>query len=153
MQNGEIPETKATTALADRFERILFDSADPLKELGLRRGRGEKIRKSADERWKLDARYVNFIIEKLKTTSNQRGALTRAIDEAAEHFNKSRRQIETIWGRHAATHRMLKDAKESSDLWEKYLTKDELEAMKDRPATEADSLALQRQRANLPKSK
>lgn len=144
-----IPLTEVTYELATSFERIIFDEADPLQALRLKRRKGERKPISSAKMEERDAPVCAFIWSQLERENHKRGALTRALDDAETKFNKSRRQIESIWSRNKGMYEFIWYAKKMSELRHMYLTAEEWERMKDCPATHIDRIVLKRhKRAN-----
>lgn len=153
LSDGKIPLADVTLQLANAFESIVFDSADPLLALQLKRRRGERKPESSAELSEREGPVCAFIWQKLEADDHRRGALTRALDAAEDlgfrgrtGSKLKRRQIESIWARNRDLYQAHRYARRMQELWDRYITPAEFERMKDGPATEIDRLALRRHR-------
>lgn len=100
LQDGVIPETETTKQLADAFEKILFDSTDPLAELDLVGGPGRRKKSGNEHKIRLSKdRKIGQWIEKCLPEKPSKGAMTNAIEKAAEKFHLSERTVWRAWDR------------------------------------------------------
>ena len=112
VEAGTIANTRTAKAIAAAFERIIDGREDAEHALGLARKRGERKPITAGQQAKKNGAIWRFITAKLEghatleTTGDvfrvrlQRGALTRAVSEAAKKFGTETRTVERIWQQH-----------------------------------------------------
>lgn len=94
LDDGEIPETPATLALAAAFEQILFANGDASTVLQLKRSRGRTKHTAGELANRKGLKVLRFLLEYMKTDKS----VTRAVAAATEKFAyKDERSVWGIW--------------------------------------------------------
>ena len=100
---GTIPKTEATIAVARAFRKILDDGADAaVAALQLKWGRGRKPGRSWRDSQKRYGKIWEFMRERLDRSAPgerkpARGAMEAAIADAMQKFKKDRTSIQRAW--------------------------------------------------------